>query len=650
MGVIMKLKHYFIILILVNLSRLQAQNYVVYNVQPEDTPQSIAQTNNISLDLLYQYNPDLRNTKAFSQQKIVIPKSASKNFGFLRYRVKSQETLFSISKSYNLSIEDIKAFNPKLYERELKAGEVLKLPAYKLPQQYQKLDFNQSIKNSNFNAFKHIVLPSENKADIASKYGMTLKVFDSLNPNVVEVQSGQLVKVIPNYYGDESEKNPSDDEVLNMDLQFYEVPRRQTLYSLTKEFKVSEDIIFKLNPIVRREGLKAGMIIKLPKQLNEIEVNKILNLENYIQNYNEKKLALFLPFSLNQFEQDSVDPKKIILKDNLLSLSLDIYQGVNWAIKHAKTKGIYTDLKIFDTKGKASVIDSILSLNKLSDRDAIIGPVKKQTVEQISMHPSVKNIPVFLPVTKAQNLPSTILNTLPSQDLKSETLITYLDSIYTNQDHLVFITDSTSQETYEKYKYTFPEANFYIAEEPFVEEDKIKSLLDFNKTNYVILETNQMGLSEAVINHLYSFTKSSDKADKLDFDIKLMTSDRNRAFGEFINNAALCAMSFTYISTSKNEVLESNDFIQNFINDNGYAPNKYVTRAFDMTYDILLRLAYDGNLKSQKTLQFYTEYTENRFSYNQAFLKDVYQNQGLYIIEYNKDFDVEIINANNSTP
>ncbi|MGX1023764.1 LysM peptidoglycan-binding domain-containing protein [Flavobacterium sp. CS20] len=625
-----------------SLKIVQAQNYVVYDVKPDDTPQSIAQANNISLDLLLKYNPDLKNTKAIGQQKIVIPKAESKNFGFLRYRVKTKETLYSISKSFNLSIADIKAFNPNLYDRELQAGEVLKLPAYKLPEEYQKIDFNQSIKNSNFSAFKHIVLPGEKKADIASKYGMSIKAFDSLNQNIIEVQTGQLVKVIPSYSAEEENSNL---DILAIDLQYYEVPRHQTLYSLTKEFKVSEDIIYKLNPIVRREGLKAGMIIKLPKQITEITENKIINLENYVQNYNEKKLALFLPFSLDQFKKDSVsvEPQTVIKKNKLFSISLDIYQGVKWAIDYAKSKGIYTDLKIFDTKKDALVLESILTANDLNDRDAIIGPITNSNVELLSKHNSTRNIPVFIPISKSQNASSFVFNTLPKQNLKTETLITYIDSTFTDQTQLVFIIDSASKETYDKYKYTFPNARFFKVDKPFVEKDALKELLNSEKDNMVILETDQIGVSESVINHLYSLNKSQDE-DIAGYNIKLLTSDRNEAFGEVINNAALCALSFTYVSTSKNEVLESNDFIQNFIKEYGYAPNKYVTRAFDMTYDILLRLAYDGDLKDPKTLKLYTEYTENRFSYNQAFMEDVYHNQGLYIIKYNKDFDVEILN------
>ena len=647
----MNFKLFFFIVFLGFSLLSQAQSYVIYDVKPSDTPQSIAQENSISLQQLYKYNPDLRNTQSIDKQKIVIPKSNDKNFGLLRYRVKTKETLYSLSRNYNLSIADIKAFNPQLYDNELRAGEVLKLPVYKLPERYQNLDFNQSIKNSNFSAFKHIVLPGERKSDIVAQYGMSLQSFDSINKNMINVNSGQLVNVIPNTYDDK--KSLTDADVLDMNLQYYQVPRRQTLYSLSKEFKISEEIIFRLNPIVRREGLKAGMIIKLPERIEVLsEKIQIVDLENYIQNFNEKKLALFLPFSFNQFENDSIEPKTILMRDNLLNISLDFYEGVQWAIDEAKAKGIYTDLKVFDTKRNPVVIDNILSNNNLSDRDAFIGPILDKSIIKLSQDVKSENIPIFLPITKSESASSSIINTLVDKGYKTETLITLIDSTHQNQN-LIFITDSTAQQAYEKYKYTYPNAQFYQPEKTYLESEEFEKLLNPDHENWIILETNQLGMTESVVNNAYKYKKGfikeeseeEIKGEKIQFDIKLFTSDRNGAFREVLDNKALCELNFTYTSESKYDVLESNELIESYKTRNGHFPSRFVLRAFDLTYDILLRLAYEGNLQNKTSLSPYTEYNENRFIYTKPFLGNVYENKALYIIQYLPDFEIEVLNS-----
>ena len=632
-----------------------AQNYTIYDIKPNDTAQSIALDNNITLDLLYKYNPDLRDVKSIGAQKVVIPKTENKNFGFIRYRVKVKETLYSISRNYNVSIIELKAFNSQLYEKELQAGEIIKIPAYKLPQEYQNLDFNETIKNSNFSAFKHIVLPNEKKSDIAEKYGITTQTFDSLNQGIVEVQSGQFVKIVPL----KSQYEDFDLVSLDMNLQYYKVPRQQTLYSLSKEFKISEDIIFKLNPIVRREGLKAGTIIKLPERLESLYKSmKVVDLENRIQNFNEKKLALFLPFDLNKFEKDSVNKKQILLRDNILNVSLDVYEGVKLAIDKAKSKGIYTDLKVYDIKRDPRVLDSILFKNNIRDRDAIIGFLRPQNIKILADEVSDQNIPIFLPINTLKNAQINVFNTLPSQSLKTETLITHIDSTITDKINLIVVTDSTTTEAYKKYKYTFPSAKYLNLKESSVELQQLKNLHEKDKENWLVLETNQIGISENVITSLYKFQKGytegedddekkqeNEELEKFQFDVRLFTSDRNRAFGEVLSNNSLSELFFTYVSVSKYDILETNSFIESYTKKNGYAPNNYVLRAFDFTYDILLRLAFEGSLNKKEALNPMTEYNENRFVYLKEFMKDTYENKGLYIIQYNPDFEVEVIDT-----
>ena len=640
---------------------LHAQNYVLYDVKPSDTPQSIAQANGVSISELYKFNPDLRGNRSISTEKLVIPKASSENFGFIRYRVKPLETLYSISKLYNVSIEDLKAFNPQLYENELKSEEIIRIPAYKLPEKYQNIDFNQSLKNSTFDAFKHIVLPNERKSDIMSMYGMTQKTFDSLNKDVYEVQSGQLVKVIP-----QSSKKIDRANELNFELEFYEVPPRQTMYSITKEFNVNEDIVYKLNPILEREGLKAGMILKLPKRFNVATAgDKIVNLENYAQNFNEKKLALFLPFSLDQFEKDSIDVNRILLRDRALNISLDLYEGVNWAIQHAKRKGIYTDLNVYDTRRNPRIVDSLLRRIDLSDRDAIIGPLIPDNISVLSKRVERDQIPIFLPITNYDNSKSNIFNTIPQDEVKAETLITYIDSIRSPEQHLIFIGDSISNATFNKYRYTFPDAKFYNVPKSYTNPESILNLLKPNQENWVVLETNQKGVAESVVNALHYFVNwepgDVNKDDKdaraktqlnkryesvlKDIKIRLFTSNQNQAYDDVISNRALCDLQFTVVTASKYNILESNSFIEGYKRIHGTIPNRYILRAFDLTYDILLRLAYNGTLADENSLIPLTEYNENRFGYDKPFMSNLYYNKGLYIIEYLPNFEYEVLNA-----
>ena len=225
---------------------------------------------------------------------------------------------------------------------------------------------------------------------------------------------------------------------------------------------------------------------------------------------------------------------------------------------------------------------------------------------------------------------------------------------------MVFITDSTAVGQFEKYKYTFPQAKFYQHSESYENMEGLRKLMVKDKENLVILETDLMEISESVINKLYVLNKGYEPKSKEDdedenknkdreiiqYQIRLFTSNRNDvAFGEVIENKALTALHFTYVSISKHDVLETNALIEDFIAKYGYVPNRFTVRAFDLTYDILLRLAYAGDLKDKSTLRPLTEYNENRFGYHPKFMSEHYSNDGLYLIQYQPDFNVEIINS-----
>ena len=62
-------------------------------------------------------------------------------------------------------------------------------------------------------------------------------------------------------------------------------------------------------------------------------------------------------------------------------------------------------------------------------------------------------------------------------------------------------------------------------------------------------------------------------------------------------------------------------------------PNKYATRGFDLTMDILLRLAIDEDLYKASSNDIETEYVENKFRYSKLMFGGYY-NEAVYIVKY----------------
>ena len=69
---------------------------------------------------------------------------------------------------------------------------------------------------------------------------------------------------------------------------------------------------------------------------------------------------------------------------------------------------------------------------------------------------------------------------------------------------------------------------------------------------------------------------------------------------------------------------------------------KYVARGFDITLDLLLRLASAENLYEASNDTIETEYVENKFRYNRSMFGG-YVNEAVYIVKYD---DLRIVKAN----
>ena len=182
-----------------------AQQYKYHIVKEGETTSQIARQYNITEETLFKYNPDARRgikpqgklvvpINAGEQQTVQQDKRGEEATQFVMHRVKRQETLFSLSQQYNVSIEDIKRYNKHLYSEELRRGERIRIPKKSavaerpesVPSAANPLDL--SVK-------EHVVLPREGWFGISRKYNVTIEDLKRLNPGIEDLQPGMVVKI-----------------------------------------------------------------------------------------------------------------------------------------------------------------------------------------------------------------------------------------------------------------------------------------------------------------------------------------------------------------------------------------------------------------------------------------------------------------------
>lgn len=183
----------------------------------------------------------------------------------------------------------------------------------------------------------------------------------------------------------------------------------------------------------------------------------------------------------------------------------------------------------------------------------------------------------------------------------------------------------------------FPSARTVNPKEgSFIDQNELTAALVEGQPNWIILEASKIGVLSNTTSYLNSL------ADK--YKITLFTTDKNNSFdSDNISNNHLSKLNFHFPSVDRLASSENNSaMIRKYQKKYGVVPNTYTIRGFDVTYDILLRLASADDLFSSISENGTTQYIENKFDYE---VKPTggYQNKAVYILAYDKNLNLKVI-------
>ena len=613
-----KIKFSFLLLfVCVNIS---SQTFLKEVIQTNQTIDSFCFDRAISSFDFLALNPNILNKTLKVGDEVIIPKKIDLIFDdsdYILHKVKRKQTLIKISNLYDVDVNLIKNFN-NLSSDKLDKGTSIKIPLIPLSE--------GSIKEIPNQVKYYSVKPKEGKWRIAYKYGITVDQLELINPQI-----GTFLKVsekilVPNINLDKL-------NVIDENYAYYKVLPKEGFYRLKIKLGIDEKIIKSLNPYLITSELKEGMILKLPKLIDENEnlvKDQMLNLTDF----SKKKIALLLPFGLNNINFDSLQIAKSQLNnDKLLNLSLDFYLGSSLAIDSITSYGIPVQMNVFDINNSSEAdIYEIINNYDIKNYDLVIGPLTPKAFNYTSK--LLKNEPVLLvsPLSKV-TYSNNVINTITEDDILYERIVSFVESDTTLSKKYI-ISDSENLITSNKLKERFKNATqFYstinesgVDTKSLVLDDLDSTFVD--KKNIIFLETKDQGFVSNVTSILNSFVNDS-------IQISLYTTSSNKAFsGNNISNYNLSNLKFHYPSINKplDFKLYSN-FIKNFSSIYNFIPNKYVIRGYDLILDLLFRLSSDEmNFNSSNFTE--TEHIENKFKYLKNKDSLGYRNISTFIIKY----------------
>jgi len=638
---------------------VNAQSFKYHTVKKGETVFSISQAYSIDEEDIYKYNPEAKEGVGIDQ-KLVIPigetnlaeTPVSGTTQFVEHKVKKKETLYSLSKEYNVSVDDIKRYNKHLYSKELQMGETIKIPSegpfesivtVNSPES-ESVAVSSSKGNQLSSTREHIVLPKETKYGIARKYGMTVKELEGLNPKVQVLQPGMMIRVGTDVLDDEPVI------ILDDSFRFYEVKPQETLYSLSERFGVSQDSLKQLNPALK-EGLKFGMVLKVPNKSGEEEeaeddvytgrgemADTKMDLSQFIENRSTKEIVLMLPYHLNKIDADSLGSyRNTILNERVVRISLDFYSGVLMAVDKAKMMGVSTNLRVYDTRRDAAEVANIINTDNFDNVDAVIGPLLQETTEAAASSLERKNIPVINPISnRSMRGYKNLFQSNPGEELAKNAMLDYLSKNATGKN-VIIIADGKSFQIKSELNNLLPSARNVTPSDNFVSEAKLAEMM-ISGENWVILESDNINLVGSTTSALNRLARNHD--------ITLLTTNKNNAYeSDIISNNHLGKLKFRYPSVDKEyDTEKSQNFIEDYKTRFNIEPNKYAVRGYDLTMDVLLRLASAQDLyASFEKYPGYTEYFESKFHYMRN-ANGGYTNDAIYILQYNEDLTISEAN------
>lgn len=217
----------------------------------------------------------------------------------IKHTVVEGESIYSIAKKYKVSESDIYELNPKSKGALLQLKTVLLIPN-KNSKSKDKKEVNSS---KNLSSETHIVESGESLYKIAKKYDISLEKLKELNPDIKPetIQIGDKIVIVAKKEISKPKKQQPLEEVktdiipINKDAnlcidelgnQVHTVSKGETLYKLSKKYKVSVRDLEEMNPeivanlpigyevIVKKGNVELeknqNVIVEVPKEIEEL--------------------------------------------------------------------------------------------------------------------------------------------------------------------------------------------------------------------------------------------------------------------------------------------------------------------------------------------------------------------------------------------
>jgi hypothetical protein len=386
---------------------------------------------------------------------------------------------------------------------------------------------------------------------------------------------------------------------------------------------MSSEELIEANPELA-DGVKEGMLLKIPNKTKGIKADFV----DFIDPDKLLKIALLLPFKANR---DSLDFET----DRLLNITSDFYFGALIALDSLKRQGLSVHTLVYDTENSAQVSDRLTRRPEFKELDAVIGPLFLANLQKVSDNLKFNEPLVVSPISSKDHSMISNVNLVQekaSLDQLAGEMLEYIKQIHEDQN-LIIIKNSSekSQRIYDRISKEIEALS--SPKEVIVMEPKdgyidpelfrvFRDTLDRGIVNWFLVTDDEPAFLGDVFNNLGVFPE----ADSL----VVFGFEKSRNYNKIDNNF-LARVHFHYPTPSHFDANKSSYKIFERMYRRKYhaMPSEYSIEGFDVTYDLLMRLATDSDLIGQGK----SERLSARYSYIENTYGSILNN-GIYLVRY----------------
>ncbi len=378
------------------------------------------------------------------------------------HTVQKGQTLYSISKAYEVSQEEIKTANPQVDVVNLVEGLAIRIPMAR-PTQAPAYPQNKE------DFYAHTVRKKETVYSLSKKYNVEEEVIYYYNPWAKHGIKQNETLWIPRK---KEMHDISQQARANDDFYLYTVKQKDTLYSISKEYGVEISDIISANPELRN-GLKDGQVLKIPRIRNIIEtpdsvsiVEEVTPCGSAVGQPYTYNVALMLPFFATFNAEEMVIPADSIAEEGTYvpqyrQLGLrgrnfaEFYEGFLIAVDSLKKTGLSVNIHVFDTERDTMKLKRIIRTLPEIKPDLIVGPVYSEDVDITGRFARYQNVNLVSPLSSRPGLAGLnprIFQVIPSRESEAYALANYLQQFKKGRIVLIRGTDSLSMKNSWRFK------------------------------------------------------------------------------------------------------------------------------------------------------------------------------------------------------